>query len=111
MTTTRWPRLPGSIAAAAIAAVALCACGSSGPYPDHAADAALCKTYNADLANYDTPGIQAAVQQAAGSVTGKLAKDINAVVNAGGTEQQDALTLVHVAEDCALVSVGKAPGT
>jgi hypothetical protein len=121
-------RLSAGVVLAVIAAAGLCACGaaataSSAPqhtataaaqastYPDHAADAALCKTYNADIASDDTFDIQTAVQDAVGSVSLELAKDIEAVVNADGTVQQDEMTMIKVAEDCALVSVGKSPGT
>jgi hypothetical protein len=115
--------------AATIVSAGLCGCGGaattsaavsshsaspaaqSSTYPDHAADSALCATYNTDIASDDTPDIQTAVQQAAGSVSLKLAKDIEAVVNSDGTEQQDELALIKVAEDCALVKVGKSPGS
>ncbi|MGH3226328.1 MAG: hypothetical protein ACRDPY_47915, partial [Streptosporangiaceae bacterium] len=100
---TASPPAPRRTATAAAAAQA-------STYPDHTADAALCKTYNADIASDDTLDIQTAVQDAAGSVSLKLAKDIEAVVNADGTVQQDEMTLIKVAEDCALVSVGKSPG-
>lgn len=115
-------------ALAAVASAGLCGCGGAAatsaaasshspspaaqasPYPDHAADLALCTTYNTDLGSDDTPDIQTAVQRAVGTVSLKLAMDIEAVVNSSGTEQQDQLALIKVAEDCALVKVGKSPG-
>lgn len=119
------------IVAVATVTVGLAGCGGGGPataavhsatphaapahtvvrtYPDEAADAALCKTYNADISNGDTYDIGTALQQAGGSVSPKLAQDIQAVVN-GGTLQQDMQTQLKVAVDCALVKVGVSPGT
>lgn len=79
-------------------------------YPDEKADAALCKTYSADISSGDTYDIGTALQQAGGSVSPKLAQDIQAVVD-GGTVQQDLQHQVKVAEDCALVNVGVSPGS
>ena len=79
-------------------------------YPDQAADAALCKTYSADISSGDTYDIQMALQQAASPVSPKLARDIQAVVN-GTTLQQDMQAQVKVAGDCALVKVGVSPGS
>lgn len=79
-------------------------------YPDERADAALCKTYNADISSGDTYDAGTALEQAGGSVSPKLAQDIQAVVN-GGTVQQDLRAQVKVAMDCALVNVGVSPGS
>lgn len=79
-------------------------------YPDQAADAALCKTYNADISSSDTYDIQMALQQADGSASPKLARDIQAVVN-GTTLQQDTQAQVKAAMDCALVKMGVSPGS
>jgi hypothetical protein len=86
------------------------ATGAGSTYANQAADAALCKTYNADITNGDTYDIQTALQQAAGSVSPKLARDIQAVVN-GTTMQQDLNAQIKVAMDCALAQAGKSPGS
>jgi hypothetical protein len=78
--------------------------------PNQVADAALCKTFNADISSGDTYGIQAALQQAAGSVSPKLARDIQAVVN-GTTLKQDMRAQIKVAMDCGLVQGGVSPGS
>jgi hypothetical protein len=77
-------------------------------YPAEAADKALCTTYNADIKSGDTASIQAALDQADGSVSPGLAKDVQAIVD-GSSLSQDMTNQIHVAMDCALVSVGKAP--
>lgn len=51
-----------------------------------------------------------ALRQADGSVSPKLARDIQAVVN-GATLQQDMQAQVKAAVDCALVKVGVSPGS
>jgi len=124
-------RITVSVAAAAAIGAGLAACGSgpataarsspaaprtaaaaaaSRTYPDHVADAALCRTYSADVSSGDTYDIGTALQQAEGSVSPKLAQDIQAVVN-GGTLQHDMQAQVKVAIDCALVKVGVSPGS
>jgi hypothetical protein len=119
-----------AIVIAAILALGLAACGtaaagssshSTAPghhaspaahvrtYPEQAADKALCSTYNSDIANGDTYDLGQALQQAQGTVSPKLADDIAVVVNESGTVQQDLINQVHVAEDCAVASVGVPP--
>lgn len=78
-------------------------------YPDQAADTALCKTYTTDISNGDTCDIQVALEQAAGSVSPKLARDIQATGN-GTTLQQDMQNQLNAAMDCALVQAGVSPG-
>ena len=78
-------------------------------YPDQAADTALCKTYTTDISNGDTYDIQVALEQVAGSVSPKLARDIQAVGN-GTTLQQDMQNQLKAAMDCALVQAGVSPG-
>ena len=82
--------------------------GKSTGYPDQAADEALCGTYNTDIKNGDAASIEAALQQAGGSVSPGLATDMQAVVN-GSSLSQDLENQVNVAMDCALVAVGKSP--
>jgi hypothetical protein len=84
--------------------------GAGATYPNQAADAALCKTFNTDITSGDTYDIQTALQQAAGLVSPKLARDIQAVVN-GTTFQQDLHAQVKVAIDCGLVQAGVSPGS
>ncbi len=81
----------------------------SATYPDQAADKALCATFNADMKTGDTASVQAALDQAGGSVSPGLAKDIQAVTSENGTVQQDEATQLNVVMDCALVDAGKAP--
>jgi hypothetical protein len=100
---------PAAKTAPAPASSAPAAAPKSAAYPDQAADKALCATFNTDIKNGDTPSIQAALQQAGGSVSPGLAKDVQAVVDETGTVSQDTITQVHVAMDCGLVDAGKAP--
>jgi hypothetical protein len=81
---------------------------SARTYPDQAADVALCDTFNADIQTGDTYDIGAALQQAAGTISPKLAGDIQAVVN-GGSLQQDLMSQLHATQDCALAKVGVQP--
>jgi hypothetical protein len=75
-------------------------------YPKEAADKALCATYQSLSQNGDFAGIPVAVASADGSVTENLA---NVLSRQGPTLQQDEKNDVLVAENCALVSVGKPP--
>lgn len=116
--------------AVALLALALAGCGAAAPaahparttashgaasaapartYPDQAADTALCTTYNADIQTGDTYDIGQALQQAEGTVSTKLATDIQTVVN-GGSLQTDLKNQVAVAFDCALAKNGVPPG-
>lgn len=81
---------------------------SSSGYPGERADEALCKTYNADIQSGDTYDISQALQEALGTVSPKLAQDLQAVVN-GTTMSQDLKAQVHVTLDCALVKEGIPP--
>ena len=62
------------------------------------------------MASGDTFEVQIALQQAVGSVSPKLARDIQAVVD-GATLQQDMQRQVQVAVDCGLVQAGVSPGS
>jgi Protein of unknown function (DUF2510) len=99
-------------AASAPASGSPSAAASTAPrtYPDQAADSALCKTFTTDIASGETFEIQTALQQDVGSVSAKLARDIQAVVN-GTTLQQDIQRQVQVAVDCGLVQAGVSPGS
>ena len=77
-------------------------------YPGRAADAALCKTFNADISSGDTYDLDQALLAAAGTVSPKLAGDVQAVVN-GTTLNQDLKAQVKVTMDCALVQAGVPP--
>jgi Protein of unknown function (DUF2510) len=103
---------PASASASAPASASASAAASPEPttYPGQAADAALCKAYDMQMASGDTFEVQIALQQAAGSVSAKLAEDIQAVVN-GRTLQQDMQRQLQVAMDCALVQAGVSPGS
>ena len=80
----------------------------SATYADQAADKALCGTYNTDIKTGDTASIEAALQQAGGSVSPGLAKDMQVVVT-GGSVSQDVKNQVNVAMDCGLADAGTAP--
>jgi PBP1b-binding outer membrane lipoprotein LpoB len=81
-------------------------------YPDHAADTALCNTYNADIQTGDTYDIGQALEQAEGTVSPKLARDIQALVvdSSSASLQTDLKNQVEVTFDCALVKNGISPG-
>ncbi len=96
------PNVPASTAPAAPSAPAKPKPAAA--YPAEAADKALCATFNAG----DTASIQAALDQAGGSVSPGLAKDVQAALD-GSSYSQDVTAQIHVHMDCALVSVGKAP--
>jgi hypothetical protein len=93
-------------AASRPSASAPAAAPKSAAYPAQAANKALCATFNAG----DTASIQAALDQAGGSVSLGLAKDVQAALD-GSSYSQDVTAQIHVHMDCALVSVGKAPPT
>jgi hypothetical protein len=82
-------------------------------YPDHAADTALCNTYNADIQTGDTYDIGQALQQAEGTVSPKLAYDIQTLVvdSNSASLQMDLKNQVAVTLDCALVKNGISPGS
>ena len=116
-----------------ILAVALAACGRTAPghtsesptsdhsaspaasaspvrtYPEQAADTALCNTYNTDIQTGDNYDIGQALQQALGTVSPKLASDIQVLVNTNGTLQQDMQNQIAVSQDCALAEAGVQP--
>jgi hypothetical protein len=79
---------------------------SSSGYPQEAADKALCTTYQSLSQNGDLAGIPVAVASADGSVTQNLT---DVMSRQATTLQQDEQNDVLVAENCALVSVGKPP--
>jgi hypothetical protein len=81
---------------------------SASTYPGQAADVALCSTFSTDIQTGDTYDIGVALQQAAGSISPKLAKDVQAVVS-GGSLQQDLTRQIHTMEDCALAKAGVQP--
>lgn len=72
------------------------------------ADQALCNTFNSDIQSGDTYDIGVALQQAQGTVSPKLASDIQTVVN-GGSLQQDLKNQITVTFHCALVKNGVQP--
>jgi hypothetical protein len=78
-------------------------------YPEQAADTALCNTFNTDIKTGDTYDIGQAFQQAQGTVSPKLASDIQVLVNKSGTLQQDMKNQLSVMFDCALVKNGVRP--
>ncbi len=63
---------------------------------------ALCKTYNADIQSGDTYDISQALQQAFGTLSPELERDMQAVVT-GTTLNQDLNAQVEVTFDRALV--------
>ena len=100
---------PASTAPAKPASPPASSPGKSAAYPDQAADKALCSTFNTDMTAGDTTDIQTALDQAGGSVSPGLAKDVQVVVNNPGSVSQDEKNQLNVAMDCGLVDAGKAP--
>lgn len=70
-------------------------------YPAQAADETLCTTFNTDMTSGDTTDVATALQQAGGSVSSGLAKDVGVVANESGTVSQDVTNQLHVAMDSA----------
>lgn len=81
---------------------------STRTYPGQAADVALCNTFNTHIQTGDAYDIGVALQQAAGTISPKLATDVQAVMN-GGSLHQDLIRQIHVIGDCALAKVGVQP--
>jgi hypothetical protein len=81
-------------------------------YPDQAADTALCNTYNTDIQTGDTYDIGQALQRAEGTVSPKLARDIQTLVmnSSSANLQTDLKNQVVITFDCALVKNGVSPG-
>jgi hypothetical protein len=115
---------PKFVVVVSAAAIVLVGCGTAAPpahhsrpksavhartYPGQAADAALCRTYNADMQAGDLYDLGNALQLAQGNVSPKLADDIATVVNSNGSLQQDMQNQLAVTEDCALVVNGVQP--
>jgi len=78
-------------------------------YPEQAADAGLCNTFNTDIQTGDTYDIGQALQQAQGTISPKLASDIQVLVNKNGTLQQDMQNQMSVIADRVLVKNGVQP--